>query len=170
MPEVTRVGSLEIDQDLDYQRREWRLQRVGWVCMAVVVAAALAGLLGRGPLSDATAEAAGGTLRVGYNRFAHRHAPEELRITAAAGLAEGGELRLVIGRAFLDGVEVTSVSPAPLRVEAGPDDHTFVFRVSEPSAPVGLTLHYEPDATGRRPGRVGVAGRAAAEFRQFVYP
>ncbi len=40
MPNVPRVGDLQINQDLDYQRREWTIQRVGWVVIGLIVCAA----------------------------------------------------------------------------------------------------------------------------------
>src|SRR3712207_4138009 len=60
MSETTRVGDLEVAEDLTFQRREWAAQRVGWVLLALVIAAALAGLLGRGPLSTTRRESDGG--------------------------------------------------------------------------------------------------------------
>ncbi len=51
MTKVQRVGDLEVAQDRTFQRRSWTIQRVGWVVMLLVAAAALAGLTGSGPLS-----------------------------------------------------------------------------------------------------------------------
>lgn len=52
--EVHRVGDLEIEEDLDHQRRCWKLERASWAVMALVLLAAMAGLFGSGPLSWAT--------------------------------------------------------------------------------------------------------------------
>lgn len=41
MAKIQRVGALEISQDLDFQRRTWVVEQVGWGVMALVVLAAL---------------------------------------------------------------------------------------------------------------------------------
>ena len=64
MPDNTRVGDLEIDQDLRFQKREWAFERASWVVMALVVLAGLLGLLGRGPMSDQTAVSGDGLVTV----------------------------------------------------------------------------------------------------------
>jgi hypothetical protein len=46
-----RVGDLEVNQDLDFQRHVWWFQRIGLVGMALVVVAALLGLFGGGDSS-----------------------------------------------------------------------------------------------------------------------
>ena len=56
MTDLVRVGDLQIHQDLCQERREWKIQRVGWLLMALMLVAALAGLLGPGPLSSTIAE------------------------------------------------------------------------------------------------------------------
>ena len=48
MSKAERAGDLEIVEDLSFQRREWRVQRGGWVVMAVLILLALLGLTGRG--------------------------------------------------------------------------------------------------------------------------
>lgn len=41
MPNLKRVGDLEINQDLDYQQRAWVIQRIAWVVIALVTLAGL---------------------------------------------------------------------------------------------------------------------------------
>lgn len=77
MGKLVRVQDLDIDQDLKQQQAEWALERVGWVLWTMAISAALAGLLGPGPLSSATAGEEGSPLRVEYRRF-DRHEAETL--------------------------------------------------------------------------------------------
>ena len=37
----------------EYHRREWAVQRIGWCVMTLVLAAAVAGVFGSGPVSRA---------------------------------------------------------------------------------------------------------------------
>ena len=43
MAALERVGDLEIEQNLAQRRREWTIQRIGWVMMALFALAALLG-------------------------------------------------------------------------------------------------------------------------------
>jgi hypothetical protein len=92
MPGVTRIGDLEIQQDLNYQRREWRIQRLGWVVMRLVILAALLGLLGNGPLSKASVTATDGSLRLDYHRCWHYRNPMTLEIHAPGGATDQAAL------------------------------------------------------------------------------
>src|SRR5262249_33260243 len=61
-----------IQEDMEFQRRSWLVQRTSWIIMALVLVAALAGLFFHGPLSHTTARNADGSVAVEYERFAHK--------------------------------------------------------------------------------------------------
>jgi hypothetical protein len=170
MAVTQRVGDLEVAQDLEFQRRQWTVQRVGWVVLLAVLAAALAGLLGRGPLSSRTAATPDGSLRVEYDRFVRRRDPTTLRFQLMPPADRAGDVRLGIDRSYLRGVQVRQITPQPDRVEAGPDRHIFVFRVIDPHEPTGVVFHLEPDEMGSFEGRMGLDGGEAVLVRQFAYP
>ncbi len=168
MSETRRVGDLEIGQDLGFQRRQWAIQRVAWVVMALVVVAGLLGLLGEGPLSRASAEA--GPVEVEYPRFERKRSPMELRVTVAGGTAEQGRVQLWLDQDFLDRVQIERVSPEPEQVLAGADRTTYVFLVDEPSHPAILTFALEHDTFGAPTASLGLVGGPAVEFTQIIYP
>jgi hypothetical protein len=118
MPQLERVGSLEINQDLDFQRREWRLQWVAWGVVLLILVAGLAGLLGGGPLSNGQASA--GPLAVNYERFVRKQAPARLELMVSPEAAVDGEVALWIGDGFLEKVNVAGVIPEPVAMEASP--------------------------------------------------
>jgi hypothetical protein len=168
MGKVPRVGSLEIEQDLDYQRWEWLFERVAWVALAVVVLAALLGLLGGGgPFSSVTLAAPEDSLTLRHERFLHNHTTTALTVAAIPG--RDGELRLWFDRDYLDAFELRTVTPQAGRVEAGRDRVTFCFR-SQDDGPLTVHFHLEPRRVGRVAGRLGVDGGESLLFSQFVYP
>ena len=65
----TRVGDLELDQDLGFQRREWSLQRIGWWALTGFVVVASLGLFGGGPLSRGRVGDPGAAVWIEYERF-----------------------------------------------------------------------------------------------------
>ena len=131
MSSIKRVGDLDIEQDLDFQQRSWRVQRAGWIAMALVTLLALLGLFGSGPLGNATAGEEGAPLRLEYGRFVRLGAPSHLRVHIGPGTTPNGEAHLWLSRAYLEEIEIQRITPEPDRVEAGPDRLTYIFLVPE---------------------------------------
>jgi hypothetical protein len=166
---VKRVGDLEINEDLGFQRRMWAFQRVGWAVLVLVVMAALFGLLGPGLLSiSATVGSEGVALSVEeYEQVLRYRKPTTLRLGMGAG---AGEARVWLDRKYLEGFQVQKVTPEPDSVEAGPDRLTYVFDVAELSEPTSVTFDLQPQKTGLLKGRVGLDDGEQLSFSQFVYP
>ncbi|MEP7151377.1 MAG: hypothetical protein ABI856_06680, partial [Nitrospira sp.] len=61
---------IQIEQDLPFQYRQWRLERIGQVLLACCIVAALLGLFGHNPLSTTTGQTSDGRLSIHYDRFA----------------------------------------------------------------------------------------------------
>lgn len=93
--------ALDMPEGEGVSRAEDWFHRAGWTLLALILLAALAGLLGPGPLSSRTA-CAGPAFCVEYERFIRNHAPAELRIRLTHG--GGGPIRLVLGRQFLKAI------------------------------------------------------------------
>lgn len=163
---VTNLG-----EDISYQRREWVVQRVGWVVMALIVVAALFGLLGEsGPFAEAELRAADGSLQVHHVRIAHHHAPAALTITVAPDLVEGGELRLWIDAAYARTLDIQSIIPEPESVEVGPERIVYTFAVADWKGSLTIVYHYEQESYWWKRGHLGIEGGAAVELVQFVFP
>ena len=157
--------SIEIDDDMPFQRRSWMLERIAWGVLGLLVLAALAGLFGSGLLSSATANEDG--LEVRYDRFMRLHGPSNLEVTAPV---EGGEVRLSISAGYLDDLQVNTISPEPESVEAGDDGHVYVFAASEEASELVVVFDTEPERIGRLRGEIAVEGGPQVGFTQFVYP
>src|SRR5688500_10694050 len=125
---------LEIEQDLRYQAWEWPLQRIGWILMGLIVLGALLGFLGEGPLTKKTAATADGSLSLQYGQVLHYHNPTQLRLQVAAGATQGNELRLSLSASYLEAIDIKTIAPKPLRMEAGTSGHTFVFALANAAA------------------------------------
>lgn len=165
-----RTPRIEINEHRAHQRREWRIERIGWMLMALLAVAALLGLLGNGPLSHASAGQPG-ALVVRYERLQRSGAPTEYRFEVAPALVRDGQLRLRFDAALLDEVKLESLIPEPTQVRAGPDHVDFVFAVDPvPGAPARLEMQFEPTTFGRVRGRITAAGAAPLLLDQFVFP
>jgi hypothetical protein len=162
---LPRVGDLEVAEDPVFERRSWRIERIGWVCMALVILAGLAGLLGSGPLGRGTHTE--GALVLQYQRFARMEAPMRLELSFGADAVRDGKARVWIERRYLERVKLERVVPQPETVEAGAERLTYVFAAQPQGG--SATFHLQSETFGRLQGRVGAA-RSIVSFAQIVYP
>jgi hypothetical protein len=128
-----RVGELEIAEDIRFQEREWKVERIGWVLLALIVLLALAGLFGTGPLSSASVDDADGALTVGYERFIRHDGRSTLTIDVTGDQASNGEIEIWLSQEYLDAFELQNVSPQPADVIGAGDRTIYVFTIDDPS-------------------------------------
>jgi hypothetical protein len=167
---IRRVRDLEIDEDLAFERRSHRVERIGtWVMVGVLAAAGL-GLLGSGPLSLATARAGDTTLD--YQRFSRYESSEALVLRVPPAVPPAREVRVWVDRTYLEGSRLETVLPPPVRVEAAADRLVFVLAVADPAGPLTVRFTLQPERLGVVRGRIGVDAPAgpALTFRQLVFP
>ncbi|MFN2398187.1 MAG: hypothetical protein ABR543_06035 [Gemmatimonadaceae bacterium] len=160
----------EIDQDLAFQRKEWRVERVGWLVMLGLVLATLLGAFGRGVLSGAEGEVEGGALRVNYERITRHESPSHLYVRLAPSLLDGEHVSLWIDRKYVEAVEMTRIIPQPERVVLGQNRVTYAFEVEDASRPLDITFSLTAEKFLGRRLRIGVEDRAVVHFTQFVLP
>ena len=166
---LERVGDLEIDQDLAFERRHWTVQRIGSVIGALIVVAALLGVFGSGPLSAATAGDEE-SLAVHYQRFVRFQGQGELVIVVGANLAREGQVEFWLATEFLDDIDLQGISPEPDEVRLAGDRQVFVFLVDDPAQPVQVTFTYVPNGLGKVSGAAGLVDGPRVSFTQFGYP
>jgi hypothetical protein len=157
-----RSSQFQIDEDLQFQHREWKIQRVGWGAMALVIMAALLGVFGTGPLSSATLETEG--LRLEHERFCRLQRNTELRFTIGG---TGDPVLLLIGREYLDRVMIERITPEPGKAEAVNDGVVFHFALQGPAA---VTFHLRPEKFGLVSGKARLGQAVPITFTQFIYP
>jgi hypothetical protein len=164
---ATKARRPEVDEDPAFQQRDWRVQRVGWAVLAMILAAGLAGLFGSGPLSNATVSA-GDALRVQYERFVRHGGQTALTVRVAS--VEPGPLQVTIGREYLAAFHVRQILPAPVRVQAGDSDLVYTFEGPGQPGPVELKFFMQPESLGSHAGRLSAGRGATVTLRQFTYP
>jgi hypothetical protein len=168
---------LEINEDLEYQRRAWRFQRIGWIVIALVLVGGLLGLFGRGPLSRSVATDRGNRLAVEYDRIARYDSPFRLVIqfhpspqsSQTASPESSQTVRLWIDRQYAKSLKIEEITPEADRAELTGDGVVYIFRVT-PSQPSTVTLTGTMQGLGWVEGRLGADPSDAVIFRQFVLP
>jgi hypothetical protein len=106
--EINRVGDLEVNEDLTFQRRSWVMQRVGWVVMTLVMLAALVGLFGgAGALGgEAQASSEDAAVSVSYERFLRFMKPTTLQIQLSQEAGKERKVSIWLEREYLDEFQV----------------------------------------------------------------
>lgn len=160
-----------IEEDLRFQIRSWRIQRAGWVLGLLLLAAALVGLFGNGPLSTATARSADGGIEVTYDRLARHGSPTQLKVDVRQPLAGDGPVVVWLARDFLDGIEIEAIIPEPNRVVDSDARTGYEFEVEDVGGDgLNVTFFVRYDQIFIRHGEVGVGSGQPVPFDMLVYP
>jgi hypothetical protein len=160
---------LELDSLTEATEREWLIQRLGWIIWAGIIAAALAGLAGRGPLSNSMTTSPDGATEILFNTYLHYHSPETLEITLRP--ERGTEsVRLFLSRSLLDNIEIRRSEPEPTQTVLAQDGVFYDFPKVSTADSVKVVLYVEYQKFGRTSGEIGLAEHSPAILKQFVYP
>lgn len=167
---MERHGDLDIRHDLDFHRRLFRVQRIGWAVLTLFILAALLGLIGaEGPLNSGAAD--NDELRLEFERFPHQESPTKIEVTLREPARRGERVELWVDATYLNAVNLEQVSPQPEEVIAGQGHFRYVFKTARPGDTFSVAMLFTPKSAGRLRGelRAGENG-APLRFRQFVYP
>ncbi len=161
---------LEIDEDIQQQRKVWLIERISWGIMALFMLAGLSGLLGHGPLSSTILNDPAAGLLVRYERFERVNAQTLFHVQLHSGGSSDSTAKLSLGQEFLERVEVIRIEPEPAEVETWPDHVTYVIARPDPDAPADILIHYTPLDFGSVEVEMSLEGYSTQTFSQFIYP
>lgn len=158
----TKYGDLQIEEDMRFQERTWKVERAAWVAMALIVLASALGLISEGPISK-TRLGDPAQLQIELQRVTHVDTPTRIHIR----LATDGPFSIQLPYSYLHRAEVSKVVPEPDRVESAGGLVTYSFSGRQGTADIHFDLQF------RRAGWTqGFVQREQerVDFRQYVYP
>jgi hypothetical protein len=156
--------SLEIDEDIAFQRKEWFAQRIGVALLTLFVFGALFGLTGvGGMLSYGEAGDPNGALHVEYERIVRRGAPATLTLHLRSSAP--GTVRFWVSAPYLQNVTIEGFVPQPDILSVEQERH--VYAIPTGSSEITVTLEVEHKTIGRIHGEVGLIGGPSARFSQL---
>src|SRR5688572_30405360 len=138
--QIKRLGDLQIDEDMEFEKKNWRVERISWVLLGLFILAGLAGLFGTGPLSYRTAGNRADDLWIEYPRISRNDSPEELRVHLGSGAGAGSQVRLALDRRYVESFQIEDIEPEPLAVEARKDELIYYFQRQGPEETT-VTFH-----------------------------
>jgi hypothetical protein len=162
---------LEIEQEIETQRRSWKRQRVVWIVMVLIALGALLGLCGPpGPVAHVIAGDRTAPLWLEYNRFG-RYQTKTSYVTAhfSPASVNNGEIHLWINSEYLQNCELEETVPKPEHVETAGDRTIFIFKGATGQSAIA-TFYFEPLKVGPVTAAVGLDGGDSLNFRQYIYP
>lgn len=150
--------------DMAFQRREWFVQRLGQLLLALVVLLALLGVLGgSGSLNHTVASSPDRSLSIEYDRVLRQAAPTTLRVTVGSQGAQWCR----ISRAWFDRVRIERILPTPIAFVVEGD--ALVLRFSDALEPGStVTIDVAPNSPGRLSGWAAVEHHPPAVFKSLV--
>jgi len=161
--------SIEVDEDLDFQQREWTLERIGWIAMAVIVLLSLIGLFGDGPISQSTIGEEGG-FEFTYGRFARNNSPSEIQVSIPESLIQEGQASFWIDQNYLEGIQIENIFPEPEDTLLYSDRITYTFATGNSAFPFEVKFDITTESIGINNGKAGTANGQQVQFTQVVYP
>lgn len=167
---MERSRDLEVNEDLEFQRREWRAERIGWALLFLLILVAAVGLFGHGPLSWTSATSRDGTLEVSFERFGRNGGTQSLVVRAGASSAADREWQLDVGDDYVGAVKFTSISPQPDATDRIPGGIRYTFSQAEPAADLEVTFELTPDSLWSVSGELRLAGHEPVTVQQFFFP
>lgn len=122
---MKQVGSLEVEEDLAFQKKEWIFERFGWGALFLLIVATFIGLLGSGPVSTRQISAANGDIRVTYSTVVRRQSPEFLDIRFQGA---DRDKEVVISPALMQSWNIQDITPEPEAVILGDEGTAYKFK------------------------------------------
>lgn len=161
-------GAVAVGEDLEFQRRWWKFERIIWSFFLLVLIADVSGLLGRGPLAKAERRASDGSLDVKYERVQRANTSSIVTILPQASAIHDGKLELFVSESLLKELGTQRVIPAPQTSTIGGGGVTYTFPVSE--VPMTVQLELKPSFVGTHPFTIMVPGGQPVEAKALVLP
>lgn len=152
---------LQIDEQLDMHQKGWLVQRIGWILIFTLVAAAAFGVFGDG-LASKISES-GANTSISYDRFYRQEARMELKVSIS-----NPAVNPVISFPgdYITRFKLESVVPEPVQntVSGGMVHYTF-----NGTGPMNIIFRLIPEKVGTIEGRAVMNGEAF-QLSHLIYP
>ncbi len=161
-------GAVAVGEDLEFQRKWWRFERVVWSLFALILLADVSGLLGRGPLSKAQAQTADGSLRIKYEKVERANTPSIMTLLPGQAALHDGAVQIFISDSIVKELGAQRVVPQPERSTVGNGGVTYTFPATQ--LPVTVQIALQPSFVGSHEFQVKVPGQEAVSGKVLVLP
>ena len=131
---------LAVGEDLDFQRKWWKVERGIWIFFLLLVIADVLGAFGRGWLAKAHRSTQDGSLDVTYERVERYSTPSILRVTLSPNVVHGGIAQLWVSEDLVKTLGNQRVVPQPQSSAIGQNGILYTFPATGPKMSVEFSL------------------------------
>lgn len=140
---MEKYGSLEIDEDFPHHKSAWKVKRVGWAILFILVVLALAGYTGGGLSSDRTVTNA--QISVTYQRIARRSSEVPFKILIPS--EEADTIKVQFTSDYLSDMVVKNINPMPVLTSSGQGIFNYYFKNAR-MGQTQLVFYLKPEKFG----------------------
>lgn len=166
---VGRVNDeIAVGTDIAFERKWWRLEKVVWTVMALLLVAGLSGAMGRGPLAKVNTQTPDNSLQMQYERFERYKTPSTLGLTLTGSAIQNHRALVWVSESLLKSLGTQRISPEPAVSEPGDNRTLYAFPAEDGEAKLQFTL--EPGQPGIFDIAVGVVHGPELHRQVIVWP
>jgi hypothetical protein len=156
-----------IRENMAYQWKVWRFERVGWYVLVLVVLMGLMGVFSRGLLSSRDVRSEDDKVRVEYEMFHRNGSTNSMKITLSSTSDSQAELELA-GQ-LLEGFSIETLQPEPLRSRSSSHGIRLWLQTDlDGQATLYITLR--GDGLGFYRSQISSPGTNSVKLVQFIFP
>lgn len=167
--EVPKVdNAVAVGEDLAFQERWWKFERVIWMLFLLVLIADVLGAFGRGWLAKAKCGGAENAMYVTYERVQRAGTPSIMKVHFAPDAIVNNEVRLFVSGSVVKELGAQRVVPQSQQSIVGNGGITYVFAAQGGDTEVQFAL--APSFPGLQPFTLQVPGKQAVSHKVLVMP
>lgn len=166
MDKISNFPGLDFNQDLKQEEMMWKVQRISWIVMGVIVFLTLIGLFANGFLSSANVK--NGGLQLSYPRFGRYGYSQSMNVIMSGLPTNKGKFSFMISRNFLNPYTVQEVTPSPSSVIYSHNELTYIFDKAAGVTEINVSITLLPNSAGLNRGTIN-SGGDRVDFYQFIY-
>ena len=145
--DVSRINDeVAVGEDLKFQEKWWRFERIAWSFFALLILLDLAGLFGRGPLAHHELRAQDGSADIKYDRIARAESPSILDVKFGQSAIHDGKIKLFVSQSVVEELGNQRVIPSPETTAVGGGGLTYTFAAT--SLPASIQFALQPSGPG----------------------
>ena len=152
---------MEMEENIDVQKKGWVIQRVGWIVMAVFVAMAAFGFFGDGIVSKKNIQS--GVQKLEYQKYSRFESAMELKFDLNSATQQN---IISFPVNYLGNFRIESILPEPKQNQSGNERVNYVF---EGNGPMKIIFYLVPKNIGELEADVFVNNQRF-HFNHFIYP
>lgn len=162
------AGDVAVGEDLEFQRKWWKFERVIWIFFLLILACDVLGVFGRGWLAKAKRSTPDQALTLSYERIERASTPSMMTLRFGPSAVHDRRIQVFVSESVIRSLGARRISPEPQTSVLTAQGITYTFLATP--APTTMEIQLQPSFPGTHHIRVQVAGSEPIRATIFVVP